>query len=170
MAVQDKVTLERIKSLHPKLRDEALEIYNQICIALTSNAICRFSFTLRTFKEQEQLYAQGRTTPGKIVTQAKAGLSYHNYGMAIDIVLLIDKDKDGNYETASWDRLLDSDGDSKADWQEVVTIFKQYGWEWGGDWKFKDYPHFQKTFNKSVRELLSLYNNKKLDKQGYVIL
>jgi peptidoglycan L-alanyl-D-glutamate endopeptidase CwlK len=66
--------------------------------------------------------------------------------------------------------LLDSDKDSKADWQEIVTIFKQYGWEWGGDWKFKDYPHFQKTFNKSVRELLSLYNNKKLDKQGYVIL
>ena len=85
--MQDKVTIERIKLLHPKLRNEALEIYNQICISLTGKAICRFAFTLRSFKEQEALYAQGRSLPGKIVTQAKAGLSYHNYGIAIDIVL-----------------------------------------------------------------------------------
>jgi peptidoglycan L-alanyl-D-glutamate endopeptidase CwlK len=168
--MQDKITIERIKSLHPKLRDEALEIYNQICISLTGKAICRFSFTIRTFEEQSGLYAQGRTKPGKIVTQAKAGLSYHNYGLAIDVVLLVDKDKDGNYETASWDRVIDFDGDGKSDFQEIVTLFKQYGWEWGGDWNFKDYPHFQKKFGKSVRDLLALHNSKKIDKQGYVIL
>lgn len=87
-----------------------------------------------------------------------------------DIVLLIDKDKDGNYETASWDRLLDGDKDGKKDWQEIVTIFKQYGWEWGGDWKFKDYPHFQKTFGLSVRELLSRYNKKEFVSGKYVKL
>jgi peptidoglycan L-alanyl-D-glutamate endopeptidase CwlK len=90
--------------------------------------------------------------------------------LAVDVVLLVDKDKDGNYETASWDRVIDFDGDGKSDFQEIVTLFKQYGWEWGGDWNFKDYPHFQKKFGNSVRDLLALHNSKKIDKQGYVIL
>lgn len=166
----DKITLERIALLHPKLREEALEIYKEICEALTGRAICRFTHTLRTFAEQDALYAQGRTKAGKIVTKSKGGLSYHNYSMAIDIVLLVDKDKNGTYETAVWDDKTDFDGDKKADWMEIVNIFKQYGWEWGGDWTFKDAPHFQKTFGKSVRELLALYNAKKVDSRNYVLI
>ncbi|MBS1641552.1 MAG: M15 family metallopeptidase [Bacteroidetes bacterium] len=158
----DKITLERIQLLHPKVREEALAIYKDICKALTGYAICRFACTYRSFAEQAILYAKGRTTPGSKVTQASAGKSYHNYGLAIDIVLLLDTDKNGTYETASWDEKKDFDGDNISDWQEIVSIFKQYGWEWGGDWKFKDTPHFQKTFNKSINELLEMYNNKKL--------
>lgn len=164
----DKITLERIQLLHPKVREEALQIYKEICQALQGRALCRFAFTLRTFAEQDGLYAQGRTKPGQVVTQAKAGLSFHNYGLAIDIVLVVDKDGNGSYETASWDTKTDFDKDGKADWMEVVTIFKQHGWEWGGDWKFLDLPHFQKTYGKSVRELLSLYNAKKVDSHNYV--
>lgn len=166
----DKTTLDRINLLHPKLRDEALEIYKEICAALTGKAMCRFAFTLRTIAEQDALYAQGRTKKGPVVTNAKGGLSYHNYGLAIDIVLIVDKDGNGSYETAAWDTKSDFDKDGKADWKEVVTIFKEHGWEWGGDWKFVDAPHFQKTFGKSVRELLVLYNNKKVDKNNYVLL
>lgn len=166
----DKVTLERIKLLHPKLRDEATEIYKEICDALKGKALCRFAFTLRTFAEQDALYAQGRTKPGAVVTKAKGGQSYHNYGLAIDIVLLIDKDGNGSYETASWDTRGDFDADKQSDWMEIVNIFKQHGWEWGGDWKFKDDPHFQKTFGKSVRELLALYNSKKVDSNNYVLI
>ena len=164
----DKLTLERINLLHPKLRDEALDIYKEICEVLKGKAMCRFAFTLRTFAEQDALYAQGRTKPGAVVTKAKAGQSYHNYGLAIDIVLVVDTNGDGNYETASWDTKTDFDKDGKSDWSEVVTIFKQHGWEWGGDWKFLDLPHFQKTFGKSVRELLALYNAKKVDTHNYV--
>lgn len=148
--MKDQITLERIKLLHPKLRDEVVEIYDEISEALIGSAMCRFSYTLRTFAEQNVLFAQGRTKPGKIVTKARGGLSYHNYGMAIDIVLII------NGKEASWNDKKDFDGDGNADWMEVVNIFKQYGWEWGGDWQFKDSPHFQKTFGKSVRELLAL--------------
>lgn len=166
--MKDQKTLEKIQLLHPKLREEATEIYDDICNALTGKAICRFVFTLRTFAEQDGLYAQGRTKPGKIVTNAKGGTSYHNYGLAIDIVLLVDKDGNGTYETASWDTKGDFDKDGKSDWQEVVTIFKQYGWEWGGDWKFVDAPHFQKTLGKSVRELLALHAAGKVDKNGFV--
>lgn len=160
----DKTTLDRINLIHPKLRNEVQNIYAQICDALSGNAICRFSYTLRTFKEQQDLYAKGRTIAGKKVTNASAGLSYHNYGLAIDIVLIVDGVK------AVWDIKTDFDKDGKSDWMEIVSIFKQYGWEWGGDWKFTDYPHFQKTMGYSVRELLDKHQQKKVDSNGYVIL
>lgn len=155
--MQDKVTLERIQKLAPELREEGLAIYNEICSSLTGKAIVRFSHTLRTFAEQTALYAQGRTKPGKIVTQAKAGQSYHNYGLAIDIVLLIDKDGNGTFEEASWDTKTDFDKDNLSDWMEIVAIFKRYGWEWGGDWRFKDLPHFQKTLGQSIMQLQKKY-------------
>jgi peptidoglycan L-alanyl-D-glutamate endopeptidase CwlK len=168
--MKDPKTLERIQLLHPKLREEAEEIYNEICERLTGKAMCRFSFTLRTFAEQDALFAQGRTKPGKIVTKAKGGLSMHNYGLAIDVVLLLDRDGDGVFTEASWDTKGDYDADGVADWMEIVRVFKEFGWEWGGDWKFYDAPHFQKTFGKSVRELLALYKSGKVDKNNYVLI
>jgi peptidoglycan L-alanyl-D-glutamate endopeptidase CwlK len=167
---KDVITLERIKTLHPKLVDEAGSIYDEICASLKGRAMCRFSHTLRTFKEQADLFAQGRTKPGKIVTKANAGLSMHNYGLAVDIVLIVDKDGNGSYESASWDTKADFDGDRKSDWMEVVDVFKQYGWTWGGDWKFYDAPHFEKPFGYSVRQLLDLYNKKKVDSKNYVLI
>lgn len=157
----DKITLQRIKNLHPKLISEAEKIYKEICEALTGKAVCRFAYTFRSFEEQNALYAIGRTKSGKRVTNAKGGQSYHNYGLAIDIVLLIDKDGNETYETASWDTKTDFDKDLVADWQEIVAIFKRYGWEWGGDWGFKDYPHFQKTFGKNIAQLQNLYAKQK---------
>lgn len=166
----DKKTIERIQLIHPKLRDEVSSIYAEICEALTGAAMCRFAFTLRTFAEQNALFAQGRTKPGKIVTNARGGQSYHNYGLAVDIVLLVDKNGDGVFESAVWDTKTDFDKDRKSDWMECVNIFKQYGWEWGGDWRFTDPPHFQKTLGKSVRELLALHNAGKVDKNGFVLI
>lgn len=168
--MKDQKTLERIQLLHPKLRDEALELYDEIVASLTGSAICRFAYTLRTFAEQDALFAQGRSKPGKVVTNAKGGQSYHNYGLAIDIVLILDKDKNGTFETAAWDVKSDFDGDKKADWMEVVQIFKRYGFEWGGDWKFLDLPHFQKTFGKSIYELRALHTAGKVDKNGFVLI
>jgi hypothetical protein len=40
---------------------------------------------MRSFAEQDALYAQGRTKPGKIVTKARGGFSNHNFGVAFDI-------------------------------------------------------------------------------------
>ena len=160
--MKDIKTLERIKLLHPKVRTEVESIYEEICEALNGRAMCRFAYTLRTFKEQQDLFEIGRSRPGKKVTNASAGLSYHNYGLAVDIVLIIDG------KNASWDIKSDFDGDKKADWMEVVTIFKQYGWTWGGDWKFTDYPHFEKTFGYSVRQLLEKHQAKKFIEKDYV--
>lgn len=154
--MEDKITVDRIQLIHPKLRLEATAIYNEICSALNGSAICRFSYTLRTFAEQDALYLKRPK-----VTNAKGGQSYHNYGLAIDIVLLVDKDKNGTFESASWETNVDFDGDGKSDWIEVVSIFKRYGWDWGGDWKFTDKPHFQKTLGHSIAELQKMFNTKK---------
>jgi len=155
--MKDQVTLDRIKLIHPKLRDEVYEIYDEICEALKGRAFCRFSYTLRTFAEQDILF---KKVPK--VTNAKGGMSYHNYGLAIDIVLIVDG------KSASWEIKKDFDGDGKADWMEVVAIFKSFGWEWGGDWRFFDAPHFQKTLGYSVRQLLSLHQSGKVDEHGFV--
>ena len=158
--MKDQTTLDRIQLMHPKLRAEVVAIYDEICDALRGKAFCRFSYTLRTFKEQDDLYAQGRTKSGGKVTNAKGGYSFHNYGLALDIVII-----DG--ASASWDIKKDFDGDGKADWMEVVAIFKKYGWEWGGNWKnFKDMPHFDKIGFNNWRVLI----NKPKDANGYVII
>lgn len=97
---------------------------------------------LRTIAEQDALYAQGRTKPGAVVTNARGGYSNHNFGVAIDFALLTN---DGR--SVSWDTKLDGNRNGKADWNEVVAIAKALGFSWGGDWKtFVDLPHFEMTF------------------------
>ena len=167
--MEDKITLDRIQLLHPAVREEVDYIYRaQIVPALNGRAICRFAYTLRTFLEQDALYAQGRTklfdSNGKklgIVTKAKGGQSIHNFGLALDIVLIKDKDGNGTFESASWEDNVDFDKDGKADWMEVVEILKRNNWVWGGDWKsFKDKPHFEKTFGHSWKTLLPKHQSK----------
>jgi peptidoglycan L-alanyl-D-glutamate endopeptidase CwlK len=151
----DKITESRINLLHPKVRDEVTKIINEANAILTQHSQVRIVQGLRTIEEQDGLYALGRTKPGKRVTNAKGGSSFHNYGLAIDFCLLIDG------KEISWDMAKDYDEDKKADWTEVVEIFKKYGWEWGGNWSsIKDYPHFQKVFGNSWQTLLDRYKNK----------
>ncbi|SHK69449.1 M15 family metallopeptidase [Epilithonimonas mollis] len=156
----DKVTALRISLLHPSVRAEMAKIINECNKRLTGRSQVRISQGLRTDAEQTALYSIGRTTAGRKVTNAKAGQSIHNYGFAVDIVLIIDG------KTASWDTKADWDADGIADWTECVQVFKQNGWTWGGDWTtFKDMPHFEK---KGLT--WRLLSTKKRDKENYVIL
>ena len=124
----DKITLDRIKLLHPKVRQEVRDAYEYVNEKLLGKGVrLRFTHTLRTFKEQDDLYAKGRTIKGNKVTNAKGGQSIHNYGLAFDIVLLLDKDLDGNFEEATYNTLKDFDGDKIADWKEVTDYFKSIG-------------------------------------------
>lgn len=166
MSTFDKITVERISTLHPTIRQKVLDAYMHINNKLLGKGVrLRFSHTTRTAKEQDDLYALGRTKKGSIVTNAKAWFSIHNYGLAFDIVLLLDKDGDGNFETASWDTKADFDGDKVADWMEVTQALKAIGAEWGGDWKsFKDYPHFEFNFG-----LKASHMKAKLDKGEYTV-
>jgi peptidoglycan L-alanyl-D-glutamate endopeptidase CwlK len=132
--MDDKITIERINKAHPKIRQELLSLYSQCNNALPKGVRLRFAYVFRSPAEQRALFLQKPK-----VTNADSWQSIHNYGLAFDIVLLYDKNNDGTFETASWD--------NDEHWKEVVVFFKSKGYEWGGDWKkFKDAPHFQKTF------------------------
>lgn len=88
---------------------------------------------MRTIAEQNALYAQGRTRPGAIVTNARGGQSNHNYGVAVDLFVY-----PGTFAKAEF--LQPSDTRMK----KIVAAMKKRGMKWGGDWSsFKDYPHFE---------------------------
>lgn len=148
----DTVTMERIKLLHPKVREAVKAAYLHANNALLPKGVrLRFTHTLRTYAEQDALYAQGRTMPGKKVTNARGGQSIHNYGFAFDIVILLDTDGSGRFATASWS--------VDKHWLRVAEYFKSLGWTWGGDWtSFKDYPHFEKTFGHNWQSLKAKYD------------
>ena len=144
----DTPTQTKIKALHPSVRDEVARLIAEANTKLKNNMQVRIVQGLRTIAEQDALYAQGRTKPGKKVTNAKGGSSIHNYGLAIDFALLIDG------TAISWDTAKDFDGDKTADWLEVVTVFLRAGWSWGGNWRtFKDFPHLEKTFGNTWQSL-----------------
>lgn len=164
----DNITVKRIKKMHPILRGEVYCMYLLMCEALTSPYVkLRFSWTFRSKEQQKALYAQGRTKPGNVVTWTRN--STHMYGLAFDIVLLIDTDRNGSFETASWNTYKDWDHDTKSDWLEVAEIAQAHGWQWGirsKKGKRIDKPHFQKTYGYSVRQLQHL----PVDVEGYPIL
>ena len=102
----------------------------------------------RSVEDQDALFAQGRSSSGRIVTNARGGESSHNYGLAIDFALRTPKGE------IVWDMERDDNGNGKADWLEVVDLAKELGFTWGGDWaNFPDYPHLQMDFGLSIRDL-----------------
>jgi peptidoglycan LD-endopeptidase CwlK len=128
---------KKLQGVHPTVAAKARQLISQ---AYKERINVIITQGLRTIEEQNELYAQGRTKLGKIVTNAKGGYSYHNFGLAFDFAIL---NPDGS---VNWTV------DSK--WKRVGAIGKSLGLEWGGDWKdFKDYPHFQYTFGLSLADL-----------------
>jgi len=156
--MRHKKSEERVKLLHPKIRDEVKSLIELVESHLPKKVAIAVPQGLRTIEEQNALYAQGRTKPGSIVTNAKGGRSYHNYGLAFDFCIVIDTDDNGIYDETSWDIKKDNDRDGVADWMEVVKVFEAFGWEWGGKWSsIKDYPHLQKTFGNTWQQLYHKY-------------
>lgn len=157
-----QVSLPRAMLLHPAIRQVVIDTITAIEIASFPPTVrIRIVQGLRTIDEQNALFAQGRTTPGKIVTNARGGRSFHNYGLAFDFAIMYDKDGNGSFETLSWDVNYDFDKDGKKDWMEVVNVFKSLGFAWGGDFTtIEDDPHIEKVFGYSWRELLAKYNAK----------
>lgn len=106
----------------------------------------------RTWEEQARIYAQGRTAPGKIVTNARPGYSNHNYGIAVDMGVF----KNGKY--------LDGSNPSEAEafHRKAANVAEKYNIEWGGSWKsFKDYPHFEYRTGKTLSQLRQLVSEGK---------
>lgn len=130
-----------IEELEPETRKLCRELIRKseesgIPIIITS--------TFRDWDTQDRLFSKGRTTPGRKVTNARGGYSWHNFRRAFDFVPL---DAHGG---ADWNDL------DKFD--KVGAIGKSLGLEWGGDFKtFPDRPHFQFTHGMSLAQARDLY-------------
>jgi len=152
----EQTSINRLNQLHPLIREKALLAYKEAVNATPTGVHPFITQTFRTFAESDALYAQGRTKPGSVVTNAPAGSSYHNYALALDFVNLVNGKE-------SW--TVDKN------WMAVVNIFKKYGFKWGGDWSsLKDYPHLEMSLGYSVKELKALHDAGKVDSEGYLII
>ena len=91
----------------------------------------------RSIEEQNRLYVRGRTAPGRVVTNARGGSSWHNYGLAADYAFVV-----GGQFTWS------------GPWRVFGRIARECGLEWGGDWsKFPDRPHIQWRKGRTLTEM-----------------
>lgn len=91
--------------------------------------------TFRDHESQNALYAQGRTAPGRKVTNARGGQSFHNYRLAYDVVPL----RNGK-------PVWGTTGEDLELWNLVGSLGEAAGLEWAGRWtRFREYPHFQFT-------------------------
>lgn len=116
-----------------------------LCNTLDAGLNAFITHTLRSFILQDDLWSIGRIgnyRNNKIITNALAGWSVHNYALAFDIAL---KTKTG---TLIWDITKDVDKDGTSEWKEIGQCVKPIlGLEWSGDWKgkFKEMCHIQST-------------------------
>jgi LAS superfamily LD-carboxypeptidase LdcB len=130
----DPVTDQRISQLDSRVQKPATNFINDTQDWM--GVKLRVNEGFRSIEDQDKLYAQGRSTPGNVVTNAKGGQSYHNYGKAIDVVIMSNDQPD-------WSQPITP---------EIAQYAKEQGFQWGGDWNtsFKDYPHFQMPLGQSI--------------------
>ena len=121
----------RIEDLDPRLQPIARAFMERIKEA---NVSCIITCTTRSAEEQMELYARGRTKPGKKVTWTL--LSKHIKGFAFDIAIMRGKQ-------VEWDIKADVDVDGIPDYLEAGRIGESLGLVWGGRWSKPDYPHFE---------------------------
>ncbi len=129
-ATGDSITNDRIWKLDSSGLDPSLKLDVVTAINVSEafgDSPLRVAQGYRTWAEQDALYAQGRTTPGPIVTWARGGESMHNLGLDVDVFRV---DERALYAPSS----------------STVETFKRFGFSWGGDWagRKNDPPHFQR--------------------------
>ena len=113
-------------------RDVLIRVMRLIGHPIVITSECRSCY------EQNRLYAQGRTIPGSIITNARCGQSFHNFGVAFDCAFLV-------AGRPSWSEI--------HPWETLGKMGELIGLEWGGRWeKFEDRPHFQYTLGHSFRD------------------
>lgn len=122
------INSRELTALHPRVA----ALCDRFIVACKEQGIeVLITSTYRDAESQNALYAQGRTTPGNIVTNAKAGQSWHNWRCAFDFVPIVN---------------------GKAQWNDAATfercgkIAESLGLEWAGRWtRFRELAHCQFT-------------------------
>jgi len=126
----DLVSEQRLGEVHPKLANLIRMMAHQLAL---ENITIRVTQGLRTWEEQDGLYAQGRSAPGSVVTNCPGGHSWHNFGLAVDAAILEDTN------AIDWNP-------SHPAWGRMVSLGSNLGLTSGAQWRtFKDFPHFQLT-------------------------
>lgn len=149
--VLEQMNEKQVLRLNPAIRDKVRKLLKKwfdsgLFVRITEDG------NFRTFQQQQEIYNKGRDKNGnvidksKVVTNAKPGQSYHNYGLAFDIIPIVN-----------------GKGTYNFDFSKLKPDAISLGFKWGGDWKKPktDNPHFEYTFGKSEKELLALYNSGK---------
>lgn len=128
----------KVQDLHWMIQKQACDLVTQ---ASRESIELLITCTYRSPIEQDVLYAQGRTTPGHIVTWAKGGESLHNYrignkpaSLAFDVVPLVNG-------KPFWT----TEGKGSKIWQTIGELGGNLGLEWAGNWPAgkREYAHFQ---------------------------
>lgn len=136
------INSRKLEDLTPEAASRATKL---IALCAAQGIDLLVTSTFRDFESQTAIYNQGRTQASiakgeKIVTNAKAGMSYHNYRVAFDVVPLVNG-------KPNWDNLVL--------WKKIGELGRSCGLEWAGDWRgsFKEMAHFQFTNGKTLDDL-----------------
>lgn len=164
--VWDKLSEEKIKALHPLARDKARGFINAVEQKLGIKL--RVVDGYRPFARQQDYYNQPTDgidndndgqidEPDEKITNARPGYSYHNFGLAFDVVPIIGGKATYNLAPGVWER--------------IAAVAKRFGFIWGGSFKsIVDKPHFEMHVGKDLAQLRELYAARKVDAGGYVYL
>lgn len=130
------INSRRLDDLLPPVKSRA-EAFIKACDEAGIDVL--ITSTYRDAASQAALYAQGRTKPGRIVTNAKPGQSWHNWRCAFDFVPVVNG-------KAQWD-------DTRT-FERCGAIAERVGLEWAGRWKrFKELAHCQYTGGLTLADL-----------------
>lgn len=129
----DRISEERIETLHPVFREKARKFVE--LLEKSSEYRWRVTSAFRSLDEQKKLHDAYTANPSRAAIASAPGLSFHNYGLAIDVLPMSDDFK----------RILNI---TTAEWQPVGIIAKALGLTWGGDFKTRtDRPHVEYHYN-----------------------
>ena len=133
-----------LKDLLPQVQLKAEEFF-QLCADNGRDVL--IYCTQRSKEEQDVLYAQGRTISGKIVTNARGGYSWHNFGRAFDFVPLI-------AGKPQWD--------NSVLYSRCGRLAEEIGLEWAGRWtgRLREVAHLQYTNGISIDQARKNDNHK----------
>jgi peptidoglycan LD-endopeptidase CwlK len=135
------INSRNLNQLHPAVAARAARLLR---IAKENGVNLLVTSTLRDHESQDALYAQGRTVSGNRVTNARGGDSFHNYGLAFDVVPI-------RFGKPVWG----TSGEDAKLWEYVGQLGELVGLQWAGRWQggLREMAHFQDSGGLNIAQL-----------------